>query len=310
MRYAAQRLKRKASALLDLARSAESRERLRRIRFWNQAHRYVPGLVIDDRSGNRYLVSSGDRAIGRELFVNGAFDPANLDNVVAALAQRGFSPAQVIDVGANIGPTTIDLLTRFPNATGIAFEPEAANFQLLEHNLLANGLRDRVDAYAAAVTDRDGSVTLELSSDNPGDHRVRTTDDRGAFSEERRAVTTVPAWRLDTLLEQGRIRLDRPTLLWIDAQGHEGQVLAGATRFRHLPTVVEFWPYGLKRAAGYEQFLEIARSYSAVIEVQTGPRIIPASDLGALGTEVEARMCDWTDLLLIPSALACLRHGL
>src|SRR5919206_538386 len=54
------------------------------------------------------------------------------------------------DIGANIGVTTIELLSRLPGATSVAFEPEPANLDLLAHNVLANGLQDRVTTHGLA----------------------------------------------------------------------------------------------------------------------------------------------------------------
>jgi hypothetical protein len=54
----------------------------------------------------------------------------------------------------------------------------------------------------------------------------------------------VPAVTLDGLVERGVIDLDRVGLVWVDAQRHEGQVLAGASTFRAagIPTMVAVRP--------------------------------------------------------------------
>ena len=79
----------------------------------------------------------------------------------------------------------------------------------------------------------------------------------------------------------------------------EVQILAGATRLRHVPTVVEFWPYGLRRAGGYERFLNEVASFETVIEIRNGISALDARSVATLGADLEAREA-FTDLLLLP----------
>lgn len=299
------RLSRLAGGLQAVALSAEQRERRRRARFWRRARTEVGVLGVVDLRGNSFLVSTADRAVGRELFLRRGFDSELVDNVTRLLASCGFEPAQVIDVGANVGTVTIDLLSRFPRATGVAFEPDETNFRLLRQNILGNGMEERVDARRAAISDHDGSALLELSTDNFGDHRVRVGEaSRGDYGEELRLTRSVPAWRLDTLLAEGRLTLDVPTLAWVDVQGHEAQLLDGAAGLREVPVVLEVWPYGLRRAGGYERLQELLLGWASVVEVRGGTRPVERSRMAAFFEEVEARPVEpFTDLLLLPGGL-------
>jgi FkbM family methyltransferase len=47
----------------------------------------------------------------------------------------------VLDIGANIGTTSVLLLNAYPNATVIAIEPDQGNFEILEKNLRPYGAR-------------------------------------------------------------------------------------------------------------------------------------------------------------------------
>ena len=48
-----------------------------------------------------------------------------------------FEPRSILDLGANIGIASIDFALRYPQASIIAIEPVAANFQLLQKNISA-----------------------------------------------------------------------------------------------------------------------------------------------------------------------------
>ena len=64
-----------------------------------------------------------------------------------------------VDLGANIGVTSLVLLERFPSCRVIAFEPHRGNFEVLRRNL------PNCQTYEAAVWSRAGAVTLEGPSD-------------------------------------------------------------------------------------------------------------------------------------------------
>ena len=76
-------------------------------------------------------------------------------------------------MGANIGYFTV-LSAALVGKEGrvYAFEPEPANFALLQHNLELNGVQQRVTACEAALSDRRGRSRLYLSDDNLGDHQA------------------------------------------------------------------------------------------------------------------------------------------
>jgi hypothetical protein len=117
-------------------------------------------------------------------------------------------------------------------------------------------------------------VAFEHATNNSGDHRVRVAraaaDD--VFAESTRAVTTVPGVTLDSQVQTGALQLDRVALVSIDTQGHEAHVLAGASSLcaSDIPVMLEFWPYGLRAAAGSDRLRDIlVRSYDRYVDLAT-----------------------------------------
>ena len=66
----------------------------------------------------------------------------------------------------------------------------------------------------------------------------------------------VPAHRLDSLAEKEVVDLNAIDLVWMDAQGHEAHILAGAESLMtmDIPILTEYWPYGLRRAGALDRF--------------------------------------------------------
>jgi FkbM family methyltransferase len=108
--------------------------------------------VTDRETGLRFRCLQGaDRMLG-ETFHSRVYD------VPTAPVRPG---DVVIDVGANHGFTTCYFAHR--GARVFAFEPSPAVFRLLEENVAASGLRDRVRIFEEAVTDREGRTEMLVS---------------------------------------------------------------------------------------------------------------------------------------------------
>lgn len=278
--------------LLRLATSSAARRRWQRERWLDiAAARGVHAICVDDARGHRYFVDPRDRVIGRLLVLDGTYEHQTLD---LALGLIDFEPDQIVDIGANIGTVSVELLSRYGEATAVAFEPDAWNRTLLAHNLLANDLADRTQVVPIALSDVDGSLELETSTENLGDHRVRQVASCGDFGEEGRATTVVPCRRFDSLVAAGVVTLSDRALVNLDVQGHEAHVLDGGPQLLSCPVVVEFWPYGLRRGQGFERLLAQLEGRT-IIELAERPREL---DVDALrGMELGTGL---TDLLVMP----------
>lgn len=134
----------------------------------------------------------------------------------------------VLDVGANRGQFACFALERFPDAQLICFEPLESEYQVLEHLRRTLRWHDRLvchpvglgressEAVLHIARRRDSSsllpISLLQSSVFPG------TDEVGTM--------TVSVRRLDQMILPHEI--SRPSLLKIDVQGSELEVLIGA----------------------------------------------------------------------------------
>jgi FkbM family methyltransferase len=270
-----------------------------------------PVVAVDGGGGLRYYVSTRDRSVGRTVFMLGGYEPEVIVAVVRALEQEygvGYLRGRtVVDVGANIGTSVIPLVAEHGAARGLALEPEAGNHALLVANVVANELAARITCRQVAASDHRGTAQLELSPGNSGDHRIRTAPARpgGAYAEERRRTTDVDVLPLDDVLEEEGIAPAEVALLWVDTQGHEAQVLAGAAGLltAGVPACIEYWPYGLRRAGGLELLHRlIAEHFTAVLDLRDAgsgaPTRLAASDVARLAERYPAER--YTDLLLLP----------
>lgn len=238
--------------------------------------RFTPVVAVD-RGGIRYLLNTADKVISRKTFGWGNFEQDIMEEglklLEAAFGRSCVEGRHFVDVGANIGVTTIPAVKLFGAARAHAFEPDPANYALLQGNVAANGLEAEVAASRVAVSDVPGVALLELSGLNSGDHRVRSlsASDQGAFGEATRTTIEIPVTTLDVYLHENKLPPQDVGVVWIDVQGHEGHVLAGASALvgAGTPVICEYWPYGLRRAGGLSMFHDlVAGEYGRIIDVR------------------------------------------
>lgn len=158
---------------------------------------------------------------------------AALDGLAALIERQVPRSSTVIDVGANIGLSTI-LLSRMTERV-IAFEPSPPNVAFQRRNLKRNGITN-VEVHAAAVSDRPGTLRFHVAQFGAGSHVVAA----GHVSGGAVPTVDVPAITLD------ETELPPVAFIKIDAEGHDPDVLAGAGRLlaRDRPliyTEVNIW---------------------------------------------------------------------
>lgn len=200
-----------------------------------------------------FKVFTHDRIIGYTLYKDRKWEidfPREIFNFLHAssLLPRN---ATLIDLGANIGITSIPFIRSGWVENAIAVEADGDNFRLLGENIQANRLGDRIFPIHAAVTEFATELTLEKSTNNFGDHRIKKTDASGAYSEHLRKIATVKGDTLPNLISQASFKPNDKMLIWIDIQGHEGYAFRGASewlRASRAPAVSEIWPYAIERS--------------------------------------------------------------
>src|SRR5947209_17814598 len=113
---------------------------LRRRAFWKAAQRFTPVLAVD-RDGGRLFVSTADLVLGRRLFCYP--DARETDIVYAFQALRSIpgvadrlNGCRAIEIGANIGSHTVEMLRDYGVGSVTAIEPDSDNAALP----LQNGL--------------------------------------------------------------------------------------------------------------------------------------------------------------------------
>jgi FkbM family methyltransferase len=196
--------------------------------------RHSPQLLEPVKSDVGVLVFPAfDRFILPTIRESGRWEPEEADHLRSHLGQG----MRVLDIGANVGYTAL-VMAEAVGKEGlvIALEPEPLNFELLCSNIHRNQITNVVPIHAAAG-DQTGSITLQRSPDNTGDHRT-------APHPLGIAPLEVPLIAIDDLLPSDQA----VDFVFVDAQGYDHRVLRGMAQTIDRcrpPMLVEFWPVGI-----------------------------------------------------------------
>lgn len=190
--------------------------------------------------GHRMVVHVHDEGVARQLLIKGIYEEEETHFFLEWL-KPGMA---VLDIGANFGYFTL-LAAKAVGSAGrvVSFEPEPANFSLLEKNIELNAYA-QARGFQIALSDHEGTVRLFMDPANLGNP---------SFSERNIQTTSgfvdVPAVTLDALLARERDMPARFDFMKMDVQGAEALVIGGARELlaRDRPwLLVEFWPKGLR----------------------------------------------------------------
>lgn len=236
-----------------------------------------------------------DRGVFRKAAAAGVWSDDILSIFRSFFQRRG--GGSYIDFGANIGLTITPVCRDFGVARGYAVEANPDNARLLRLNLLRNDINN-VDVLHIAIGDAAGSLEMELSERNFGDHRIRRSDvDKGEdgdelYDEAGRVAISVPADTADAIFAD--YDLPKPLAIKSDMQGSDAFLFSHGKSLlsRCELMVMEYWPYALKRIgvspADLHAGIAATFPYGHIVATdlwRPGLSLLPVAELTALLTE-------------------------
>lgn len=235
-----------------------------RARFYDALFTRRTGMFLHAKqSAEPFIVDTADHFMSREVFTKGSSQFRTVEAAFELIArERGIELTNhtLVDIGANIGVISIPVIARGLCAKAIAVEPTPATCRLLRANIALNGLEESFTVHEVALSNTEGEALFEISEDNTGDNRLTVVAAENAYNEASRQKITVPVKRFDDIF--ATLDVER-CVIWIDVQGFEGFVLAGASKISKTrpPLVLEYWPYGMRRTESLPLLKDALRGY-------------------------------------------------
>lgn len=231
------------------------------------------------------------------------FDEANWakDDMLSfhKLAQEHFTfkKEQVLfcDIGANIGTTCIYFKKQIdPDVKILAFEPSEQNYRLLKVNALLNDVDESDCTFVKkGVSDKSCTAGFNYDPENPGGSAVVSDNSAGGDIVE---LTSLDDYFENSDLDPGMIKY-----MWIDVEGFEARLLAGAHKVLHqinVPIFMEFIPQFYAKKEGEFELLisELESLFTGFICVQEMDKGI--QPITVLRKEKDNTKMEW-DLFLL-----------
>jgi FkbM family methyltransferase len=178
---------------------------------WQVGSRLVPGAVVVPFVNNTCLVVPRGMTGATQHVYTGLSDFAECSLLLHMLRKNQL----FVDVGANVGVYTV-LAAGVVGAQVISIEPVPQTFSKLCTNIRANDIVDKVTPHNIGVARQEGTLRFTADLDTMN-HVIKDEAWNGPSVQ-------VPVSTLDAIL------VDRtPTLIKLDVEGWESEVLAGAT---------------------------------------------------------------------------------
>ena len=239
----------------------------------------LPQANVSDCKEARYILFNTNDYISNNLYRSGQWEEFLL--TISKFLIDGIDAPVIVDIGANLGAYSIPLAKSIQFKGGIVYgyEPQRIVYYQLCGNIVLNGL-DNYEALNLAVGEENGSIDIP-AIDYHDNHNV------GAFSliRDYRAAHDIEKFsNYKKMTATQMIKLDSvkfsksPSLIKIDVEGYELNVLKGGTQFleqhSYPPLLFEVWefPWFAKEKAellnfctrlGYEITLNIGNEYVA-----------------------------------------------
>lgn len=193
--------------------------------------------------------------IEETIHERGAWEP----ELIRFLEQYVRPDSIFVDVGANIGYHTLYMASHGDDVRCVAFEPHPENYRSLVENTALNDF-DHVEAYDFAIGEKTGEMDFYFHSHKAYNRGLSGTRLSGGAQQNEFIRGLVSVKPLDGTLNAED--LGKVSVLKIDTQGYEFEVLSGAKKLIQTSRPViafEHHPYGTH---SLEEILKLLPGYT------------------------------------------------
>lgn len=218
--------------------------------------------------GDHVMTFSPHDYIGRKIYRKGQFERDHVDRLIAVLAREGLLPTEgtLLEIGANIGTQSVYFALSGHFKRVVSIEPDPRNADLLERNIVDNGLTGRILPVRCAAGESEGTIDFFQHRDNHGKSSALPASAQG-IKPDRQTRITVPVRPVGDILADLAIAPQEIDLIWMDIEGYEPVAVRAMQPLldRRTPFYLEFSPvfYGVEGTRSFAATL--ARAYERCI---------------------------------------------
>ena len=276
---------------------------------------FAPYYSSISGEGLSFIYDSRDQVIGPWMRSTGkVFSSMDIDAFVKlAKEYYGFYEDKTcfVDIGANIGTTSIYIKEYHPSWRILSVEPSVENYRMLRANCILNGMDD-IECVNLGLSDEEGMSRYSYVPRNPGESciiQIEGNDD--SDNQGRRQIddvgSKVSITTLDALFEEKSLNTNSNVLVWMDTEGFEAKIIRGGMKTlatNKLPLFQEFNPRDYKNSGDWEQYKkDIESLYTRFIDcdeyIYGKKETISTKDIDEYANKVEKSRLGYTNLFFI-----------
>lgn len=165
------------------------------------------------------------------------------EEILTNLSKIITEDSTVIDIGAQTGNMAV-AYSLFADKV-IAFEPNPATFEVLEKNSEINPV---IEPYNYAISDEEGPLEFHYSDYGFCNGGFATRTETGIGVTGHKVPIDVYGVNLEKFLQENNIKINKISLIKIDAEGHDKDILKTLTNIinKHKPVLITEIYNGLK----------------------------------------------------------------
>ena len=211
---------------------------------------------LSESEFGKFIIFARDGGISRQVYINKTYNFETLKKTIQILGKQDL----IFDIGANIGTTCITAIKKKFAKKAIAVEVDNENFQLLKQNIILNKMEDKIESINAAIGYKQKKLELIKNKNNFGANYTKNSNKK----KNKNKVKVVDLNKFNKLTK-------KKSLIWIDIQGNEAKALLGSSKLikKKIPFVIEFWPYGIKRAGEKEKLITQLLKFKFYIDLKS-----------------------------------------
>jgi FkbM family methyltransferase len=229
--------------------------------------------ILLDTNYGMYIVNTSSRIIGKKSYYNNIpYSTKSVEKVLKILNKENINFDCFVDIGANIGTSSISAAFINKNTNFLCIEGSEENFDLLKKNVKINNLENRFELHNTLVGSKDNPRLFTEFKEEKGCSRIFENKEeleryKKKFGFKVHSVKEVITKKIETILKEN---LDKKLFFWIDIEGLDLEILNSDIVKNHSPIFFEFNPTFLKLKYNFyknnvkeleERFLEMGYKY-------------------------------------------------
>ena len=213
----------------------------------------------------KFIINTNSRIIAKKSYLNNIpYSAMTVQKVLKILEKENITIENFIDIGANIGTTSISASFLNAKINFLCIEGNFDNYESLKRNIKLNNLERRFDQINEIIGEKKYSRYFVDFVEEGGCSRVFDDLDelnkyKKEYSFKVRSLREVKTKPLDDILKNFK---NTNLMLWIDIEGLDLEILQSNITKKCNPVFFEFNPtfYKLK-FDNYEEYISNAEDY-------------------------------------------------